>query len=77
MCGLDGGYDTEGVQAGLVVRVHDLGVFYAEAVSALAVGEVGVRGGIGTLLLEGGDEGVHGVAVGEVAYRVDVDLVAL
>lgn len=73
---LDGRDDADGVYARLVVWVDDLCVFNAETVVALAGGQVGVGGGLGTLLLEGGDEGVYGVAVGEVADGVDVDLVA-
>lgn len=75
--GLDRGQDADGVEALLVVRVDDLGVLDAEAVLGLAGREVGGGRGRGAFLSEGGLEGVDGVAVGEVADGVDVDLEAV
>lgn len=76
--GLDGGDDAQFADAFLVVWVDDLGVFDAEAVVAgLAFGEESVViVESSALLLEGCLEGVEGVAVGEVADGVDVDLEA-
>lgn len=78
--GLDGRDDAQCADAFLVVWVDDLGVFDAEAVvSGLAFGEesvVVVTFFVEALLLEGCLEGVDGVAVGEVADGVDVDLEA-
>lgn len=76
--GLDGGDDAHCVDAFLVVGMDDLGVLDAEAVSGLALGEVVVVVVLvsSALLLEGCLEGVDGVAVGEIADGVDVDLEA-
>lgn len=74
--GLDGGDDAHCVDAFLVVGMDDLGVLDAEAVSGLALGEVVVVPVSSALLLEGRLEGVDGVAVGEIADGVDVDLEA-
>jgi len=81
VCGLDGGDETEGVEAGLVGGMDDLGVFDAVAGGGCLAGTegcgvgvaVGRRGGTG--VFEGGGESGNGVPVGEVADCVDVNLI--
>lgn len=78
MGGLDRGQEAEGEEAGLVGGVDDLRVLDAEAAAGVLAGLEG-RGVCCRWAADrekGGFEGVDGEAVGEVADRVDVDLVA-